>query len=332
MKAIVQDRYGSADVLKLEDIDKPTVGGGNVLLRVQAASVFIGDWLIMEGLPYAIRPRFGLRAPKTRIRGQDVAGRVEAVGNHVTRIRPGDEVFGVCEGSLAEYATTQAGMVAPKPTNLTFEQAATVPIAGTSALQALRDKGGVQAGQKVLIIGAAGGLGSFAVQIAKAFGAHVTGVCSSAQVDLIRSLGADVVVDYTREDFAEAGRRYDLIFDTAGVHPISHFRRALAPRGTLVIVGGKGGGGRWFGIAGRMLWAPLLSRFVSQKLVTLIATHETKDLIVLKELIEAGKVTPLTGQTYPLSEVPRAFRALEEGHAQGKIIIAVEGPAEAGRP
>jgi NADPH:quinone reductase-like Zn-dependent oxidoreductase len=321
MRAIVQDRYGSADVLGLEDIDTPVVGDDDVLLRVQAASAFIGDWHVMTGLPYLGRLAFGLRAPKARVRGQDFAGRIEAVGKDVTRFQPGDEVYGTCNGSFAEYATARGDKVAPKPANLTFEQAATVPTTGSTALQALRNVGKVKPGQGVLIIGAAGGVGTFAVQIAKALGAHVTGVVSTSKVDLVRSIGADDVIDYTRDDFGETAQRYDLILDIAGNRSVPHLRRALAPRGTLVIVGGEGGG-RWFGI-GRQLRASLLSPFVSQKLGTFIAKPNAKDLVVLKEFIEAGKVTPVIDRTYPLSEVPEAIRHLEEGHARGKVVITV---------
>ena len=321
MKAIVQDRYGTADVLELKDIDEPVVGDDDVLLRVLAASAFIGDWHIMTGLPYLGRLVIGLRAPKSRVRGQDVAGRVEAVGERVTRFQPGDEVFGTCHGSFAEYATAREDKIAPKPANLTFEQAATVPSTGTTALQGLRNIRKVQPGHKVLIIGAAGGVGSFAVQIAKAFGAHVTGVCSTTKVDLVRSIGADDVIDYTRDDFAEKEPRYDLILDTAGNRSVSHLRRGLAPRGTLVIGGGEGGG-RWFGV-GRQLQALMLSPFVSQRLGTFIAKQNGEDLLVLKELIEAGKVTPVIDRTYPLSEVPDAIRYLEQGHARGKVVITV---------
>ena len=321
MKAIVQDRYGTADVLELKDIDEPVVGDDDVLLRVLAASAFIGDWHIMTGLPYLGRLVIGLRAPKARVRGQDVAGRVEAVGERVTRFQPGDEVFGTCHGSFAEYATAREDKIAPKPANLTFEQAATVPSTGTTALQGLRNVGKVQPGQKVLIIGAAGGVGSFAVQIAKSFGAHVTGVCSTTKVDLVRSIGADDVIDYTRDEFAETGQRYDLILDTAGNRSVSHLRRGIAPRGTLVIGGGEGGG-RWFGV-GRQLRALMLSPFVSQRLGTFIAKQNGEDLLVLKELIEAGKVTPVIDRTYPLSEVPDAIRYLEQGHARGKVVITV---------
>ena len=322
MKAIAQDSYGTADVLELEDIDKPEAGSGDVLLRVEAASAFIGDWHVMTGLPYLIRMVSGLREPKTRVRGQDVAGRVEAVGSDVTRFQPGDEVFGTCNGSFAEYATARADNVARKPANLTFEQSAAVPTTGSTALQAVRDKGKVKPGQKVLIIGAAGGVGTFAVQIAKAFGANVTGVCSTAKVDLVRSIGADAVIDYTQDDFVELGRRYDLILDIAGRRSVSHLRRALAPRGTLVIVGGEGGG-RWFGGIDRQLRAQMLSPFVSQKLGTFVAKQNSEYLMVLKELIEAGKVTPVIDRTYPLSEVPSAMRYVEAGHARGKVVITV---------
>ena len=323
MKAIVQDKYGTADVLELEDIEEPVVGSDKVLLRAHAASAHMGDWHFMTGLPYLFRiAGSGLRAPKTRVRGTDVAGRVEAVGKDVTRFQPNDEVFGICEGAFAEYATARQDKIAPKPVNLTFEQAATVPTSGSTALQALRDVGKVQPGQKVLIIGAAGGVGSFAVQIAKAFGAHVTGVCSTTKVDLVRSIGADEVIDYTRDDFAETGHHYDLILDIAGNSSVSHLRRALAPRGTLVIVGGEGGG-RWFGGIDRQLRTLTWSPFVGQKMGTFVARQNSEKLIVLKELIEAGKVTPVIGRTYPLSEVPEAIRYLEEGHARGKVVITV---------
>jgi NADPH:quinone reductase-like Zn-dependent oxidoreductase len=251
-----------------------------------------------------------------------VAGRVETIGKDVTRLQAGDEVFGICDGAFAEYATAQPDKVTPKPANLTFEQAATVPTSGCTALQAIRNNGKVLPGQKVLIIGAAGGVGSFAVQIAKAFGAQVTGVCSTTKVDLVRSIGADDVIDYTRDDFAETGQRYDIILDIAGNRSVSHLRRALSPRGTLVIVGGEGGG-RWFGGIDRQLRASMLSPFVHQKLGTFVAKANGEDLVVLKELIEAGKVTPVIDKAYPLSEVPEAIRHLEEGHARGKVVITV---------
>jgi NADPH:quinone reductase-like Zn-dependent oxidoreductase len=322
MKAIVQDKYGSIDVLEVRDVDKPKIENGDVLMRVLAASAHMGDWHFMTGLPYLFRiAGSGLRAPKTRVRGTDVAGRVEAVGKDVTQFLPGDEVFGTCAGSFAEYATARKDKLAAKPANLTFEQAATVPTSGCAALQALR-VGKVQPGQKVLIIGAAGGVGSFAVQIAKAFGADVTGVCSTRKVDLVRSLGADDVIDYTRDDFAATGRRYDLILDIAGNRSVSQLRRALAPRATLVIVGGEGGG-RWLGGIDRQLRATMLSPFVSQKLGTFVAKAKGEDLVVLTDLIEAGKVTPAIDKEYPLSEVPAAIRHLAEGHARGKVVITM---------
>jgi NADPH:quinone reductase-like Zn-dependent oxidoreductase len=325
MKAIIQDKYGSADVLELADTDTPVVGDADVLLRVQAASAHIGDWHVMTGLSYLIRlvvPDLGLRAPKTRVRGMDVAGRVEAVGKDVTRFRFGEEVFGICNGSFAEFAIARPDKLAPKPANLTFEQAAACPISGLAALQAVRDKVQVRPGQAVLIIGAGGAVGTFAVQIAKAFGAHITGVCSTSKVDLVRSLGADEVIDYTLEDFAESGRRYDAILDTAGARSVPQLRRALTPKGALVIVGSEGGG-RWFGGFGRNLRAQMLSPFVSQRLGMFASKERGEDLVVLKELIEAGKVTPVIGATYALREVPEAMRHLERGHARGKIVITV---------
>ena len=324
MKAIVQDRYGTPDVLQLVDIDRPVVGSNEVLISVHAASLFVGDWHVMTGLPYAIRPIVGLRRPKARVRGQDVAGRVEAVGEAVTHFHQGDDVFGTCEGAFAEYASAPEDLLAPKPANLTYEQAAVVPITATTALQAVRDKGSVEPGQKVLIVGAAGGVGSFAVQIARALGANVTGVCSTTQLDLVRSIGAEDVIDYMQEDFVQTGRRWDVIVETAGARPISELRRALAPQGILVIVGGEGGG-RWVGKAGRLVQAPLLSPFIGQKLRSVAVKHNSADLIVLKNLIEAGKVAPTVGETFHLNEVPEAFRYLKEGHARGKIAIDVRG-------
>lgn len=322
MRAIIQDEYGTADRVVLAEIDRPAVGQGEVLVQVHAASVFIGDWHVMTGLPYAIRPKLGLRRPKARVRGQEMAGRVEAIGEGVTRFRPGDDVFGTCEGAFAEYVAVTEGLLAPKPANLTFEEAATVATTGTSALQAVRDKANVKQGQTVLIIGAAGGVGSFAVQIAAALGAHVTGVCSTAQLDLVRSIGAEDAIDYTQEDFVRSGRRWDVIIETAGARPISELRRALSHRGTLVIVGGEGGG-KWVGKAGRMVWAPMLSPLVSQTLTTLVVKHNSEDLVVLKDLIEAGKVTPFMGKTYQLSEVPEALRDLEAGRTKGKSAVVV---------
>jgi NADPH:quinone reductase-like Zn-dependent oxidoreductase len=324
MKAVVQDTYGSPDVLELREIDKPVVGDDEVLVGVRAAGVDPGVWHLMTGVPYLVRViGYGLRKPKVGIRGRDVAGRVEAVGTNVTRFRPGDEVFGICDGSFAEYVCARPDKLAPKPANLSFEQAAAAPISASTALQAIRDTGKVQPGQTVLIIGAAGGVGTFAVQLAKAFGAKVTGVCSTAKVDLVRSIGADEVIDYTREDFADGARHWDLIVDTAGRRSLSHLRRALAPRGTLVIVGGEGGG-RWLGGFDRqILRAPAVSAFSRQRLRPLVAKERSEDLLALKELIEAGKVTPVIDRTYPLREAPEAIRYLEEGHARGKVVIRV---------
>jgi NADPH:quinone reductase-like Zn-dependent oxidoreductase len=324
MKAVVQDTYGSPDVLELREIDKPVVGDDEVLVGVRAAGVDPGVWHLMTGVPYLVRVMgYGLRKPKVGIRGRDVAGRAEAVGTNVTRFRPGDEVFGICDGSFAEYVCARPDKLAPKPANLSFEQAAAAPISGLTALQAIRDTGKVQPGQTVLIIGAAGGVGTFAVQLAKAFGAKVTGVCSTAKVDLVRSIGADEVIDYTREDVADGARHWDLIVDTAGRRSLSHLRRALAPRGTLVIVGGEGGG-RWLGGFDRqILRAPAVSAFSRQRLRPLVAKERSEDLLALKELIEAGKVTPVVDRTYPLREAPEAIRYLEEGHARGKVVIRV---------
>jgi len=325
MKAIVQDAYGSADVLELRDIDQPVPKDDEVLVQVHAAGLHRGDWHVMTGLPYLIRivvPALGLRKPKVPVRGMDVAGRVAAVGKDVTRFRPGDAVFGWCDGSFAEYACAPEDNLAPKPANLSFEQAAAVPISGFAALQGLRDQGQVQPGQQVLIIGAAGGVGSFAVQLAKAFGAEVTGVCSTTQADLVRSLGADDVIDYTRDDITDGTRHWDLILDTAGRRTLSQLRRALTPRGTLVIVGGEGAG-RWLGGFDRNLRAPVLSRFVSQRLRMLASKERQGDLQTLRELIEAGKLTPIIGRTYPLREVPEAIRHLEAGHTRGKLVITV---------
>ncbi len=323
MKAIVHDTYGSPDVLELRDMDKPTVGDEDVLIRVHAAGVNPGVWHLMTGQPYLMRiVGSGLLKPRNIVAGQDVAGRVEAVGATVTLFQPGDEVFGTCNGSFAEYASAREDRFVQKPVNLTFEQAAAVPDSAVTALEGLRDAGKVKPGQTVLIIGAAGGIGTFTVQIAKAFGAEVTGVCSTTKTDLVRSIGADHAVDYTREDFANGDKRYDVILDAAGNRSLSHLRRALTPQGTLVIVGGEGGG-RWFGV-GRQLRALMLSPFVRQKLCSVFSMERKKeDLQLLKELIEAGKVTPVIGRTYPLSEVPQAIRYWEGGHARGKIVIIV---------
>lgn len=322
MRAVVQDRYGPADVLELREVERPRQRDDEVLVRVHAAAVDPGVWHLMTGLPYLVRLGYGLRAPRSRVRGADLAGRVEAVGPGVTGLRPGDEVFGVCDGSFAEYAVARPRSLAPKPATLTFEEAAAVPTSGLTALQGLRDVGGVRAGHEVLVVGAAGGVGSFAVQIARALGAQVTGVCSGAKAELVRSLGARHVVDYAREDFTRAGRRYDVILDTAGNRPLSALRRALAPRGTLVVVGGEGGG-RWIGGVDRQLRAMLLSPFVRQRLRAFVSTARSEDLAVLKDLIEDGKLAPVIERTYALAEVPTAVRHLEAGRARGKLVVAV---------
>jgi NADPH:quinone reductase-like Zn-dependent oxidoreductase len=324
MQAIVQDQYGPAeDVLRLEDIDRPAIGDDEVLLRVHAAGVDRGVWHLMTGLPYPVRfAGYGVRAPKDRVRGRDVAGRVEAVGRAVTTLAAGDEVFGISDGSFAGYACARADKLAPLPRGLTFEQAAAVPVSALTALQAVRDHGRVQAGQKVLVIGASGGVGTFAVQIARAFGAEVTGVCSSAKVDLVRSIGADHVIDYTLGDISRGGVRYDVILDIGGSRPLRSLRRILAPRGTLVIVGAETGG-RWLGGTDRLVRALLLSPFVGPKLGTFMCSENAADLLVLTGLIESGQVMPVIDRTYPLSETPAAVAYLQAGRARGKVVISV---------
>src|SRR6266536_2353134 len=320
MKAIVQDTYGPVEVLRLAEIAKPVVGEDEVLVRVRAAGVDQGVWHLMAGRPYVMRlAGFGLRAPKNPVRGYDVAGHVEAVGAHVTMIRPGDEVFGTCRGSFAEYAAARPDRLAPKPGNFSFEQAAAVPISGYAALQAVRDHGKVGAGQRVLIIGAGGGVGTFAVQLAKAYGAEVTGVCSTPKTELVRSIGADHVIDYTREEFVDGRNRYDVILDIAGNRSLSHLRRALTPRGTLVIVGGEDAG-NWLGVR-RQLRAAALSPFVGQKLGTFISKERSQDLKELRKLLEAGTITPVLDRTFRLDQVPEAIRYLRDGRARGKIVI-----------
>ncbi len=323
IRAIIQDKYGAPDVLQLRDVAKPVLGDDGLLVRVRAAGVDPGVWHLMTGLPYLVRIMgYGIRTPKSRVPGMDVAGCVEAIGKNVTRFRPGDAVFGTCDGAFAEYAGAREDRLAPKPERLTFEQAAAVPTSASTALQALRDAGKVQPGQKVLIIGAAGGVGTFAVQLAKAFGAEVTGVCSTMKADLVRAIGADDVIDYTRDDFADGTRHYDLILDTAGNRSLGHLRRALTPRGTLVIVGGEGGG-RWFGGVDRPLRALVLSPFVNQTLRGLFSMQRREDLEVLEELIEAGKLTPIVDRAYPLSAAPEAIGYLKAGRARGKVVITV---------
>jgi NADPH:quinone reductase-like Zn-dependent oxidoreductase len=323
MRAIVQTEYGSASVLRIAEIDRPAIGDDEVLVRVHAAGLDRGTWHVMAGLPYLIRVMgFGLRAPKNRVPGLDVAGTVVATGADVTRFAIGDEVFGVSRGSFAEYACAREDKLAPKPTNLTFDQAAVVAISGLTALQGLCDVGRLQAGQRVLIIGASGGVGTYAVQIAKASGAEVTGVCSTAKLDLVRSLGADHVIDYTQDDFASEPERYDLILDNGGNSSLSRLRRALASSGTLVIVGGENGG-RWTGGFGRQLRAVALSPFVRQRLVMKTPKEHYADLERLARLIEAGEVTPVIERTYPLHQAPDAMRHLQAGLARGKLVISV---------
>jgi len=325
MKAIVQDRYGGPEVLELRDIDQPVPTDNEVLVQVHAAGLHRGDWHVMTGLPYMIRlavPTLGLSKPKVPVLGMDVAGRVEAVGARVTRFQPGDEVFGWCDGSLAEYACAGEDHFAAKPAALSFEEAAVVPISGFAALQGVRDVGEVQAGQQVLVLGAAGAVGWFAVQLAKAFGARVTGVASTTQLELVRGVGADEVIDYTRHDVTDGTRQWEVIIDTGGRRTLSQLRRALTPSGTLVIVGGEGGG-RVMGGFLRNLRAPVVSRFVGQRLRMLVSKERQEDLVVLRELIEAGKLRPLIGRTYPLGEAPEAMRALQAGNTLGKIVIIV---------
>jgi len=322
MKAIVYHNYGSPDVLKCEEIEKPIVGDDDVLIKVRAASANPLDWHDMRGAPYMLRIGTGLRKPTSPRLGVDLAGQVEAVGRNVTQFQPGDEVFGASRGAFAEYVCARENRLVLKPANLTFEQAAAIPVAAITALQGLRDKGRIQPGQKVLINGAAGGVGTFAVQIAKSFGADVTGVCSTRNVDMVRSIGADQVIDYTQEDFTQSGQRYDLILDSVGNHSLSACRRVLSPKGTYVMVGAPSG--RWIKPLPRLLKVLLLSRFVSQNLIFFVASINKDDLVVLKELMEAGKVTPVIDRRYKLSEVPEAIRYLEEGHVRGKVAITLE--------
>lgn len=324
MKAITQETYGPPDVLEFRDVDDPTAEDKDVLIRVRAAGAGPDVWHIMTGRPYMARPALGFRRPKIRVRGWDVAGTLEAVGAGVTTFRAGDEVMGVAEaGSFAEFAVTPAEKLVRKPANVSFEQAAAVPVSGVTALQVLRDKAMVLPGQNVLVIGAAGGVGTMAVQIAKAFGAEVTGVASTSKLDLVRSIGADAVIDYTREDFTDGSREWDVIVDTAGRRPLRQLRRALTPKGTLVVVGGDGGG-RWTGGFFRgMLRGPLVSLFVGQRLSGLNSKVNHEDLQAVTDLVEAGKVTPVVDRTFDLVEAADAVRYLAEGHAAGKIVVTV---------
>jgi len=319
MKAVVYRGYGSPDVLGCEEVEKPAPEDGEVLIKVHAASINPLDRHIMRAPPF-LRIAFGLRKPKIRP-GRDVAGQVEAVGRNVTQFKPGDEVFGLCSGALAEYVCTRESAVVTKPNNVTFEQAASVGVAGLTALQGLRDKGKIRAGQKVLINGAGGGVGTFAVQIAKSFGADVTGVCSTGKLDLVRSIGAGRVIDYTQQDFTEGTERYDLIFDLAATHSLKAYRRVLNRNGTCVIGGGPVRIGSIVTMAFEVL---VLSRFVSQNFVMFVAKSSQEDLTTLGELMEAGKVTPVIDRRYRLNEVPEAIRYLEEGHARGKVVITLQ--------
>jgi NADPH:quinone reductase-like Zn-dependent oxidoreductase len=323
MKAIVHDRYGPPDdVLDLKDIDKPVPADDEVLVHVHAASTNGGDPAVVRGQPYIIRLMgFGLVKPKNTIPGDDIAGRVEAVGKNVEQYQPDDEVFGFCTGGFAEYVCTTQDWLAPRPANITFEQAAAVPSSAVATLQGLRDQGQLQPGQKVLINGASGGVGTFAVQIAKSFDAEVTAVCSTRNVDTALSIGADHVIDYTREDFTRTDQRHDLILDVAANRSLSDCRRALTSRGTYVLIGGSRG--RWVGGLPRFFTTPALSPFVSQRMRAFFATRSHEDLVYVKDLLEAGKVTPIIDRTYALSETSQAISYIEKGHAQGKVVITV---------
>lgn len=322
MRAIVQDRYGSADVLRLTERDRPTLKADQLLVRVHAAGLDRGTWHLMTGLPYLTRLRFGLRRPRNPVPGRDLAGTVVAVGARVTRFKAGDEVFGTGPGSWAEYAAAPEDTLAHKPAGLSFPEAAVVPVSGLTALQAVRDVGRVQAGQRVLVVGASGGVGSFAVQIARAYGAEVTGVCRGDKADLVRALGATGVIDYTRQDFTTGPTRYDLIIDINGNRRTSQLRRALAPRGTLVIVGGENGGTVTGGM-GRPMRAAMLSPFVRQRLAMLVSSEHHSGLEELGRLVESGQLTPALDRRYPLTEAADAMRRLAAGAARGKIAITI---------
>ncbi|GIJ10498.1 NAD(P)-dependent alcohol dehydrogenase [Micromonospora andamanensis] len=332
MKAIVQHRYGSPDVLRLGEIDTPTPGDGEVLVRVRASSVNAYDWHAMRGDPYLARLSFGLRRPTAMVRGQDFAGRVEAVGRAVTRFRPGDEVYGEAGpagGAFAEYVSVAENLVEAKPANLSFEQAAAIPLAATTALVCLCDAAGLQAGQHVLINGASGGVGTFAVQLAKAYGAQVTAVCRTRNVDLVRSLGADHVVDYTREDFTRtdavsAGRRYEVLLDLVGNRSLTDLRRVLTPDGTLLLSGGGVfTGGSVFGPMSLLVRGPIVARFLRHRILAPSATAGRGHLATLRELAESGRLTPVIDRTYRLSEVPEAIRYVESEHARAKVVVTV---------
>jgi NADPH:quinone reductase-like Zn-dependent oxidoreductase len=324
MKAIVQDAYGApGDVLDLQDITKPLMKDDEVLICVRAASIHTGDFILVTGLPYFLRMATGVRRPKSRVPGTDVAGTVESVGKNVTQLRPGDEVFGWCAGAFAEYVSAAADHFVPKPTSLTFEQAAAVGVSATTALQLLRDQGKVRPGQKVLINGASGGVGTFAVQIAKTLGAEVTAVASTRNLDMVRSIGADHVIDYTKEDFTRGGPRYDFILDNVANHSMSDTRRALTPTGSLQTNGGGHSSGRWIGSMGTVIKAALASMVVRQQLGPSVKYQNSKDLVALKALVDAGKVTPVIDGTYPLSGTPTAIGHVGEGHARGTVVITM---------
>jgi NADPH:quinone reductase-like Zn-dependent oxidoreductase len=329
MKAIVQHHYGTEETLEVQDIEVPVVGDGDVLVRVRAASIHVGDRILMVGQPYFLRLATGPRKPKNRVPGTDIAGIVEAVGKNVARHRPGDEVFGWCAGAFAEYAVAPEDHLVAKPANLTFEQASAVGTSATTALQLLREQGKVKTGDKVLINGASGGVGTFAVQIAKSMGAEVTGVCSTANVEMVRSIGADHVIDYTREDFTTGGPRYDFILDNVGNHSLSDTRRALAASGTLMSNGGGHSQGRWIGSMGSVINAAVSSMISRQQIGPSVKFQNNADLLALKELVEAAKVMPVVDGTYPLSATSDAMTRVGSGRARGTVVITVAPVEEA---
>ncbi len=322
MRAIVQDDYGTFEVLRMRDIHRPTIGDDQVLIRVEAAGVNPADWAIMNGLPYIARPVYGLRRPKNPVRGTDVAGVVAATGSKVTRFHPGDEVYGSGDGSYAEYAAASEDRLALKPARLSFEQAGALPMAGLVALQAIRDHGDVRPGQRVLINGASGGIGHLAVQIAGALGAHVTAVCSTGNLELVRSLGAETAIDYTQQDFTRSGQRYDFVLDNVADRPLSELRRILTPNGTLVPNGG-GFDNRWFASGGRVIHAHLLKRTSKQHLRPFLVSSSTADLTALSDLVESGSLTPVIERAYPLADAPDALRHVGDGHTAGKVVVTV---------
>ena len=325
MKAVVQEAYGAPDILRIRELETPVVSGNEVLIRVQAAGLHAGDWVAVRGVPYLMRPAFGLCKPKKTIVGSDVAGVIERVGERVERFQVGDEVFGICRGSCAEFAVASEDNLSKKPTTMTMEQAATIATSALTALQALRDQGEVQSSQAVLVIGASSGVGTFAVQIAKALGARVTGVCSTGNVDMVHSLGADSVLDYTREDLAQYVGQFDIILDIAGNRPLWLLRRVLAPKGTLVLIGGRGG--PWLMGLGRTIRALFLSLLVSQNLRFFIAGANPEDLGVLRDLADSGRLTPVIDRTYPMAETAEALEYVETGHTHGKVVILVGSSA-----